>query len=104
MQNFNKDDVGAKLYINFSEDISTATSYDMTILPERGPVQKVTPTLGTSAVVVGNKDFLANQYVYYALTAEQFENRVGRAQAKAKATFSSTDIRSTDYVMFRIKP
>ena len=102
MQNFNKDDVGAKLYINFGEDISTATSYGMTIEPERGPKQEVTPTLGTSDVTVGNQDFLANQYVYYALTSEQFENDVGRARAKAKASFSSTDIRSTDYVMFRV--
>jgi hypothetical protein len=102
MQNFSKDGVGQKLYINFDTDVSTATSYDMTIQPENGEIQEVTPTLGTSDIVVNEKTFLANQYVEYAITADMFATHVGRWRAKAKATFSSTNILSTRYVLFRV--
>jgi hypothetical protein len=76
----------------------------MTIEPEKGEKQLVTPVLlGTANVDVGNQTFLANQYVVYTTEAEQFKN-TGRWRAKATATISSSDIRATDYILFRVMP
>jgi hypothetical protein len=100
MISYNKDASGQKLRVNFNENISAATAFAMTLEPTVGEKLEVTPTLGTSNVVVGDETFLANEYVEYAVTADMFDY-VGRWRAKAEATVSPGEV-ATDYRFFRV--
>jgi hypothetical protein len=110
MINFNIDAYGGTLRVNFGEDISSATAFTMEIQPQVGDKQSLTPTLGTSDVWVGDEKYLANQYVEYTITANQFKTgqdangeEIGQVwRKKATATISSTDVRATQYSQFRV--
>ena len=91
MISYNIDASGQKLRVNFDEDISSATDLTMSMQPERGAVITVTPTLGTADVEVGDETFLANQYVEYAVIADQF-TYIGRYLLKAAVTLSGVVI------------
>jgi len=100
MISFNKAASGGTIRVNFNEDVSTATAFSMILEPEDGEKQTVTPTLGTSDVVVGDETFDANKYCEYTTTASQF-SYVGRWRLRATATLSSSVVAS-DWVLFRV--
>ena len=103
MINFNKDAYGQKLRVNFGQDISAATALTMTIEPQVGEKQSLTPTLGTSDVNVGDERYSANQSVEYTTTDGQFDVYVGLWRKKASALVGSEMI-SVDYTQFRVMP
>jgi len=104
MINYNISGVGQKIRTNFGQDISTASKYTMVIQPETGEKQDLTPTLGTVDVDVGDKKYLANQYVEYATQAGQFQfEKTGRWRSKATAVVGSATL-ATNYEMFRVMP
>ena len=114
MLNYNIDAYGEQLPVNFGEDISSATSYTMTLQPqERGDKQDLTGVLGTSDTVFGDEKYLANQFVYYLTTAGQFKSAddtdtegvaVNQGQIwrkKATAVFASST-KGTKFSEFRV--
>jgi hypothetical protein len=100
MQKFNIDSVSQIIRVDLGQDISAATVLTMTLEPNVGDKVEVTPTVGVSDVGVGDQTFLANEYVEYALQAEEFDY-VGRWRAKATAKLASSTVAS-DYVLFRV--
>ena len=104
MQSFNQDSYGKILYVNFGEDVSTATAYELEIEPQSGDVKTATPTLGTSNVVVGDETFNANEFVKYTIIDSFFDQYVGKWRVKGKATMSSTSKIVSNYIDIRIMP
>jgi hypothetical protein len=103
MINYNISGIGQKIRVNFNQDISSASKYTMTIEPERGEPQELTPTLGTVAVVEGDKKFLANEYVEFTITAGLFLDKTDRWRVKATAVIGGNTI-ATNYHLFRVMP
>ncbi len=100
MQKFNKESYGEKIYVNFDQDISAATTLKIFLLPQSGDEQELTAVLETSDLFVGDRLFLANQFVSFTTTDGQFDY-VGHYQKRATAIIGSTKI-STDYRRFQI--
>jgi len=100
MVSFNIDSYGGKIRVNFGQDISAGTAFSMTIMPEKGDEQTLTPTLGTSDVDVGDESYLANCYVEYTITDGLFDVS-GIWRKKAVATVGGVDI-GTQYSNFRV--
>jgi hypothetical protein len=100
MISFNIDSFGGKLRVNFGQDISAGTAFTMTIKPEKGQMQELTPTLGTSDADVGDGTYLANNYVEYTITEDLFDV-AGIWRKKAVATVGGVDI-GTPYSFFRV--
>jgi len=102
MGNLNFKEVGQPIRINLGEDIGLATP-TLILQPEIGIKKEITQdvTIPTSNVTVGDETLLANEYIEY-FTKESDLDYVGRWRFKAKLTFSSTDIRQTDFQKFRV--
>jgi hypothetical protein len=100
MQKYNKESYGEKIYVNFDQDISTATTLKMFLLPQAGDEQEKTAVLETSDLYVGDRLYEANKYVSFTTTDGQFDY-VGKWQKRADAVIGSTKI-STDYRYFRV--
>ncbi len=101
MLNFNQKSFGQVLRVNFGQDVSTATAFELDLEPENGETVDKTPTLGASNVDVGDETFLADEYVEYTTEEDVFLDYVGRWRAKAIATLPGETI-ATDYVLFRV--
>jgi len=111
---FNRQAFGQTVYVNFNQDISTATQFEMELQPqftgqnfendqdERRARLIVTPILGTVDVKVDDQLFLANEYVEYVTKENDFRDD-GRWRKKAKAVLVSETI-VTNYTFFRIMP
>lgn len=102
MSNLNKGEIGQALRINLGEDISAATSVIIYAQPEYGTVKEFTATVPAVAVVVDDVTLNANEYAEYTTIAETDLDYVGKWRMKLKATFSSADIRQTNYKKFRV--
>lgn len=100
MQKYNKESYGEKIYVDFGQDISSATVLKMFLLPQSGEQQEKTAVLETSDLWVGDRLYLANQYVSFTTTDGQF-TYVGRWEKRGEATIGTTKI-STDYRNFRV--
>lgn len=102
MTDLNKGEIGQPLRVNLGEDISTATSAIILIEPEVGPIKEFTATVPNVPVTVDGVTLNANEYAEYTtLTAEDL-GYIGRCRMRLKATFSSADVRKTNYVKFRV--
>lgn len=113
MLNYNIDAYGEQLPVNFGEDISSATSYTMTLQPTYGDKQDLTGVLGTSDTTFGDELYLANQFVYYLTTSGQFKSAddsdtegvaVNQGQIwrkKATAVYASST-KGTKFSQFRV--
>ena len=107
---FNKDSFGQLLKVNFSQDISTGTSFEMLIEPQfvgnrldnGKPILTVVGTLGTVETVVDDMTFLANEYLEYTIKEDDFKD-VGRWRVKGIATLPGVTS-STNYQFFRVLP
>jgi DNA primase len=104
MQRINKDAYGQKIYIDFNQNVSTATTFTATIQPQEGnEITSLTPTLETSDLRVGDQLYTANQYVSVTVTENLFDDYApGIYRAKATATLSASEVISTDYDQTRI--
>ena len=102
MSNYNKGEIGAVIRVDAGEDISSATSVLIRLRPEVGEVTQFTATVPASSVTVGDTTYTANEYAEYTTLAETDLDYVGRWDKKAVSTFSSADIRQTDYERFRV--
>ena len=100
MISFNIDSYGGKLRVNFGQDISAGTAFTMTIQPEKGESQELTPTLGTSDTDVGDETYLENEFVEFTITDGLFTT-AGQWRKKAVATVGGVDI-GTQYSYFRV--
>ena len=104
MSDLNKGEIGQPLRINLGEDISLATSAIIYAEPEVGAIKEFTATIPVVDVTVNGETLLANEYAEYTtLTADDLDY-AGKWRMKLKATFSSTDIRQTNYERFRVLP
>jgi len=107
---FNKNAFGQLLKVNFFQDISTGTSFEMRIEPQFGgnrlegdkPILTVVGTLGTVDTTVDDMKFLANQYLEYTIKEDDFKD-VGRWRVKGIATLPAVTI-ATNYQFFRVLP
>lgn len=102
MPSFNFESAGEIIRVNFGRDISAGTVFQMILEPQHGGKSTVTGTLGTSAIVVDDETYAANQYIEYAIVAATFtEANVGRWRKKGIATLPSETV-ATDYSFFRV--
>jgi hypothetical protein len=104
MGNLNRNEIGQPIRINFGEDISLAVP-TLILQPELGETKEITAgvTIPIVDVTVDGEVLLANQYLEY-YTKDKDLDYSGRWRNKAKLTFSSTDIRQSDFVKFRVLP
>ena len=102
MSDLNKGEIGQPLRINFGEDISSATEALILSQPEIGATKEFTATIPATPVTVNGVTFNANEYVEYTTVSEEDQDYVGRWRYKAKLTFSSTDVRQSNYFKYRV--
>lgn len=104
MTDLNKGEIGQPLRVNLGEDISGATETLIIAQPEIGnETKEFVATVPNVDVTLENGDvLLANEYAEYITLNEEDLDFEGRWRMKLKATFSSTDIRQTNYVKFRV--
>ena len=102
MSNPNKGEIGVIIRVDAGEDISSATKVLILAQPELGIIKEFVATVPSSDVTVDGITFTANEYAEFTTTSEDDLDYVGRWRNKIKATFSSTDIRQTNYVKFRV--
>ena len=101
MSNINKGEIGQALRINLGEDISAATCI-IYCEPEIGTIKEFTATVPAVPVVVNGEMLNANEYAEYTTLSADDLDYAGRWRMKLKATFSTTDIRQTNYSKFRV--
>lgn len=103
--NYNKDEYGKKIYVNFGEDISTATELTLILEPMIGDSKEKTTSdgvaVGTSNVDVDDQTYIANEYIEYT-TADGDLDYAGQWRKKGKAQLSSTNLVVTDYEKFTV--
>jgi len=103
MTDLNKGEIGQPLRVNLGEDISAATEAIIILQPELGITKEFVATIPNVPVTLENGEVLAaNEYMEYITTSDEDIVYVGRYRMKGKATFSSTDIRQTNFVKFRV--
>ena len=102
MSGLNVGEIGQPLRINLGEDISAATSAIIIAQPEVGLLKEFIATIPNTPVTVDGVTLNADEYAEYTTTSEDDLDYAGRWRMKLKLTFSSTDIRQTDYVKFRV--
>ena len=102
---FNQASSGQKIRVNFNQDISSNTKLEMILEPQAGGNSStITPTLGTSTIVVDDETYTANQYTEYAILAATFTDATaGKWRKKSIATLPSETV-STNYTFFRVMP
>jgi hypothetical protein len=102
MSGLNKGEIGQPLRVNLGEDISAATSVIILAEPEIGTIKEFEATVPNVPVTVDGVTLDANEYAEYITTNSENLDYVGRWRMKLKATFSSADVRQTDYQKFRV--
>tara|TARA_R110000782_G_scaffold6419_1_gene22040 strand:- start:574 stop:942 length:369 start_codon:yes stop_codon:yes gene_type:complete len=102
MANLNQYEIGQPIRVNVREDIALAVP-TLILQPELGETKEITQgvTIPDVDVTVDGKVLLANEYLEYFTKADDLDY-VGRWRKKAKLTFSSTDVRQSDFVKFRV--
>lgn len=103
MSNLNFNEVGQPIRINFGEDISLSTP-TLILQPEVGQTKAIITGVSIPSVSVeleSGEVLNANEYLEY-FTKDGDLDYVGRWRNKAKLNFSSTDIRQSDFVKFRV--
>lgn len=103
MPSFNTEATGQTIRVNFNQDISAGTSFEMVLEPQTGEKLTKTATLGTSNVIVDDETYLANKYIEYVIIAGDFD-QTGRWQKKGNAVISTTNTIYTNYSFFRVMP
>ena len=102
MSNLNKGEIGSIIRVIAGEDISTATSVLMILEPELGAAKEFTATVPGVTIEVDGITYTANEYAEYTTVSEEDLNYIGRWRKKIKYTFSSVDVKQTNYLKFRV--
>lgn len=104
MTDLNVGEIGQPLRVNLGEDISLATETIILAQPEIGNETKefIATVPAVNVTLPSGEVLLANEYAEYITLNEEDLDYIGRWRMKLKATFSSTDIRQTNYVKFRV--
>ena len=102
MTDLNKGEIGAIIYVDAGEDISTATVIKVYLEPELGTIKEFTGVLGTSTVTIDSIVYTANEYATYTTVADTDLDYIGRWRKKTKHTFSSTNVKQSNYQKFRV--
>jgi len=102
MSGLNKGEIGQPLRVNLGEDISEATEAIIIAQPEVGQLKEFVATIPAVPVTVDGVTLNANEYAEYITTTVEDLDFAGRWRMKLKATFSSADVRQTDYQTFRV--
>ena len=102
MSGLNKGEIGQPLRVNLGEDISEATEAIIFAQPEVGTEKEFVATIPAVPVTVDGVTLNANEYAEYTTTTVEDLDYAGRWRMKLKATFSSTDVRQTNYQKFRV--
>jgi len=102
MSNLNKGEIGSIIRVIAGEDISNASSVLMILESEVGQAKEFAATVPGVTVEVDNITYTANEYAEYTTTSEEDLDYVGRWRKKIKYTFSSTDVKQTNYQKFRV--
>lgn len=97
----NVDEFGDVVRVNMREDVSSATSYTMTLQPKVGDTLEKTATLGTVDVTYEGEDLLANNYIEYTIADGDLEY-AGQWRKKGKAVISSTKEIVSNYEFFTV--
>ena len=97
----NKGEIGQPIRINYSTDISLATA-ELIIEPKVGSTKTFTATIPSSPVVVDGVTLAADEYIEYTTLNASDLDYIGRYRYKGKLTFSSTDVRQSDYQFFTV--
>ena len=102
MSDLNKGEIGQLLIINFGEDISAATEAIMIVQPQVGTTKEFVATIPNTSLVFNGETLNADEYVLYTTVSEEDVDYAGRWRYKAKLTFSSADVRQSNFNKFRV--
>jgi len=96
----NQSEYGQVLRVNFGQDVSSATDLSFTIQPKYGSSIEKTQlsgvSVGTSNTEVGDKTYLANEFIQYTIEPTNL-NFSGEFRMKGKAKLSATNELVSDY-------
>lgn len=101
----NKGEYGDVIYVNFGQDISSATSLTIEIEPKFG--EKLTKvagdgvSVGSSNVAVADQIYLANRYLKYTTKSGDID-KSGQWRYRGTANLSSTSKLVTDFELVRV--
>lgn len=99
----NIDNFGQTLRANIGSDVSSASSYQMVLEPEKGNEIGKTATLGTVNIVEGDQTFIANEYIEYILEPNVIKF-IGQWRKKGIAVISSTQETAGNFARFTVLP
>ena len=102
MTDLNKGEIGQPLRVNLGEDISLATTATILAKPEIGTEKEFIATIPAVPVTVDGVTLNANEYAEYTTLTKDDLDYEGRWRMRLKADFSSTSVRKTNYVKFRV--
>ena len=102
MTDVNKGEIGEPLRINLGVDISLAREAIIVAQPEVGETKEFVATIPAVPVTVNNVTLNANEYAEYTTLTKDDLDYEGRWRMRLKADFSSTSVRKTNYVKFRV--
>ena len=104
MGSINYNEIGQPIRVNLGEDISLATP-TLILEPKVGEKKEITTgvTIPNTPITIGTQTLNANEYVEYT-TKDGDLDYAGQWRYKVKLTFSTTDIRQTDYDRFTVLP
>ena len=100
MTELNNGEYGQTLYVNFDQDISSATALNFILEPMLGEKIERSASdgvaVGTVNIDVRDESYLANQYIQYTIKDGDID-KAGTWRYKAEATLSSTVKLVSDY-------
>lgn len=102
MSNLNRGEIGSVIRVIAGEDISSATSVEMILEPELGAIKEFVATVPGVTIEVDGITYTANEYAEYTTVSEEDLNYIGRWRKKIKYTFSSVDVKQTNFQKFRV--
>lgn len=102
MKAINKGEYGIKVYVDFEEDVSSSTSYSITLKDPKGNEFEKTAALGSSTLTDTDIGTLsANEYVYYELALGDIDE-AGRWQVRGQAE-GDGKLRKTNWLPLVVK-
>jgi len=101
MPDYNYLEYGQLIYVNFGEDISSATELTIILEPKLGTVIEETATLGTANIDVNDEIYLANEYIKYTIQENDLEY-AGLWRKKGKVKLSTANLIVSDFTTFTV--
>lgn len=105
--NYNLNETGQKVYVDFNQDISSAGDFGMIIEPKFGEILRADNTSGVSVgaveIKVGDKTLFADEYLEYTFKDNDLEY-AGSWRAKGFAVLNSSRTTITNYARFTVLP